>query len=306
MLSNKYLEIKDLVKRRLSFDKTIFERDLELAGTLQIKDSGIEDKYAYVVLKDNSILYSFLANESDRLLYSKNKHLLPNGIKEECFRVVLDIVQRYIRENSMWPIPPKTNYLFPGAGFIDLGSYIGFGAIKASLKVGTSGEVIAVEADPEAFRLLQKNVAVNNLQNVTMIHSAITDHDGQTEFYGLDRQQNSILQKFYDQINGGLRVYSNKHVIPAKTVDTIIKESNYDFKQRRTHISFEINGAELHALRGLDHFLTNCKYFDLRIAARYGEEGSHINNDISGFLARYPCVHVANLAPYVFASRYEV
>ena len=68
-------------------------------------------------------------------------------------------------------------------------------------------------------------------KNVKTINAAINNFDGNTNFYGLDKQNNSIISKFKDQIDGEERSYINSNKVKAKKVDTIIKEDDFDFHQ---------------------------------------------------------------------------
>jgi len=49
---------------------------------------------------------------------------------------------------------------------LDLGAGVGDYALFSSIRVGKRGKVISVEADPQTFELLKKNVKENNLKNV--------------------------------------------------------------------------------------------------------------------------------------------
>jgi precorrin-6B methylase 2 len=49
---------------------------------------------------------------------------------------------------------------------LDLGAGIGDYASLSSIRVGKRGKVISVEADPQTFELLKKNIKENNLKNV--------------------------------------------------------------------------------------------------------------------------------------------
>ena len=92
----------------------------------------------------------------DLILFKRFRHILPDELKQESMRTAIEIVQRFVRENSVLYIPPKSHYLYPGWGFIDLGAHTGYAALKAAKKVGPTGRVVAVEANPSSIRLLKK------------------------------------------------------------------------------------------------------------------------------------------------------
>src|SRR5207248_7768176 len=63
-------------------------------------------------------------------------------------------------------------FLPVGGVFIDVGANIGTFTIPAAKHVGSLGKVVAIEASPEVFKVLQKNVTQNNAANVELIGSA--------------------------------------------------------------------------------------------------------------------------------------
>ncbi len=110
--------------------------DLKMMSLLDIAECGVDsENIPYIQLRSGETFYSFLPKKSERAIYKKYRKTLPNSLIEDSFRVALDIIQRFYRENSGSHIPRKTHHLYPGWGFIDLGAYLGFGAIKAVRKV---------------------------------------------------------------------------------------------------------------------------------------------------------------------------
>lgn len=281
--------------------------DLKMISLLDIAESGVDsENIPYIHLHSGEIFYSCFPRNTERILYKKYRSSLPTSLVEDSFRVALDIAQRFCRENCAGWSPPKTYYLFPGWGFIDLGAYIGFGAIRAARKIGQAGRVIAVEASPQAYRLLLKNIEANKLDNVIPVHAVAQDHNGSVNFFMDARQNNSIYQSLNDQVSGPTRQYKKSEIVEGKTVDTILAEVNYPTKTMSTFVSFEINGAEPLALLGMDNFLRTCPRFDLRIAARYGAaNGSNSRAKILEILSAYPNVTVVDLEPLIFAHKYN-
>ena len=49
---------------------------------------------------------------------------------------------------------------------VDVGAHIGLYTIISSKRVGPNGKVIAIEADPDNFDMLNHNINLNNLTNV--------------------------------------------------------------------------------------------------------------------------------------------
>lgn len=76
-------------------------------------------------------------------------------------------VSRRIREEGIWE-PYETSLVLsllqPGDVFVDVGANIGYFSVLAASVIGECGKVFAFEPDPDNFRLLQANAALNGLQ----------------------------------------------------------------------------------------------------------------------------------------------
>ena len=89
-------------------------------------------------------------------------------------------VSRRIAEEGIWE-PYETSLvmdlLHPGAVFVDVGANIGYFTVLAAT---TAGKVFAFEPDPENFRLLEANLALNALQRkVTAVPAALAEEEKQ-------------------------------------------------------------------------------------------------------------------------------
>lgn len=81
-----------------------------------------------------------------------------------------------------------------GDTIVDVGAGTGWEALSFSKSVGMSGRVISIEAHPRVFRCLSKMCAANRLENVTLIHAAVTDRKGEVELSdSLEHVANSII-----------------------------------------------------------------------------------------------------------------
>lgn len=68
--------------------------------------------------------------------------------------------------------------LKPGDVFVDVGANIGYFSLLASKLVGPGGRVVAIEASPEVFDLLRRNLELNKAHNVRAVNVAISDREG--------------------------------------------------------------------------------------------------------------------------------
>jgi hypothetical protein len=53
---------------------------------------------------------------------------------------------------------------------VDVGSHVGKYSLVASKLVGNSGKVIAIEAEPENYKALLRNISINSFTNITPLN----------------------------------------------------------------------------------------------------------------------------------------
>ena len=142
-------------------------------------------------------------------------------------------VSRRIAEEAIWE-PYETSLLIdlltPGGVFVDVGANIGYFSVLAASIVGDDGAVFAFEPDPENFRLLQANLALNDLQQaVTAVPAALAERDGagqlylskdnlgDHQIYAVDDQRESVEIKLLD---GGAFLQDRLQRLDLLKVDT--------------------------------------------------------------------------------------
>ena len=67
--------------------------------------------------------------------------------------------------------------------FADVGANIGSYSLKIANDYKNKGEVVAIEAHPENFKALRRNVKCNDFSNVKIINKAVCDHKGIVNLY---------------------------------------------------------------------------------------------------------------------------
>jgi FkbM family methyltransferase len=135
----------------------------------------------------------------------------------------------------------------PKAGdiVIDLGAGIGEETIIFSKLIGSSGMVYSIEAHPKTFKSLKYIVEANNLSNVSLSNSAISDKNGIVRIEDDDSYiGNTILNKSQKD---------NLIEVPAFTMDSFIKSNNI---KRVDFLKVNIEGAEQLILKGMDNFVS--------------------------------------------------
>ena len=127
----------------------------------------------------------------------------------------------------------------PGDVIIDVGAGRGEDVLAFAERVGPTGRVIAIEAHPASFRLLEAFCRLNDLRNVTPLHYALMDRSGSVTIQDADDWKESTVT------TTGV---SSGTVVPATTLDAICSEQQLD---QIAFLKMNIEGAERLALRGM-------------------------------------------------------
>ena len=125
-----------------------------------------------------------------------------------------------------------------GATVLDVGAGIGTELPAFSRAVGDNGRVVCIEADPEAFRLLQKAVEVEGLKNVALANVAVSDSEGEV-----------VLSQLTPGSQSNALVTDKQHglSVPATTLDSLLDSLGVD---EVDYVKMNIEGAEIPALKG--------------------------------------------------------
>jgi len=134
--------------------------------------------------------------------------------------------------------------LFQGAVVADVGANIGIYSQFLSRCVGPTGVVHSFEPSPENFRRLQS--ATRNLVNIRLSQAAVGECSGRSKLY------------LSDHLNVDHRTYSTEAESRQSVPVNIVALDDY-FKpgERVDLIKMDIQGYELHALRGANRVLTD-------------------------------------------------
>jgi FkbM family methyltransferase len=126
---------------------------------------------------------------------------------------------------------------------VDVGAGRGEDTLCFSRAVGPHGVVVAVEAHPHSFEMLERFTSLNHLRNVRLVNAAIADREA---VFAIDSdaewQYNSILRAADAAASGALSV-------PGTTLDLLLPAlglSRIDF------LKMNIEGAEKLAVCGMD------------------------------------------------------
>lgn len=126
-----------------------------------------------------------------------------------------------------------------GMTVLDIGAYVGYFTVLASVLVGSGGRVIAFEPEPVAYNYLLRNVTANKCTNVAAVNMAVSANQGMT----LLVRDPSGPESF---------TTSDDHSI-GETVQTTSLDSYFERENSPTVdlIKMNIEGSELVALAGM-------------------------------------------------------
>jgi FkbM family methyltransferase len=159
-----------------------------------------------------------------------------------------------------------------GATIFDLGAHQAVVALMLAGKVGESGHVVAVEADPHNARVAAINRDLNDAENMTIIHAAASATEGTISF-------SAELNGKVDQ-----QTTTGNVVVPTVTVDGLAK------KYGTPDIVFlDVEGYEGQVLDGATATLANgstsflAEVHDAKALAAFGTSSDAIIDRFPGF-----------------------
>jgi FkbM family methyltransferase len=150
------------------------------------------------------------------------------------------------------------NILSDGAVVVDAGANIGIYSQLLSHCVGPTGAVHSFEPSPENFKHLQS--ATRKLANVRLSQAALGECSGRAKLY------------LSDKLNVDHRTYmteeESRHTVP---IDIIALDDYFKLGQRVDLIKMDIQGYELHGLRGASRVLADNS--DLKLLVEFWPYG---------------------------------
>jgi FkbM family methyltransferase len=149
---------------------------------------------------------------------------------------------------------------------VDIGAHMGRYTIIGSKRVGTQGKVVAIEAHPGNFEMLNRNIKLNQLTNVIPLNYAVYSKETKIKLYLPDEESgytmhhsimsNYVFTKYKDKTE-------DKFVeVSANTLDYFLQlEGITDVNW----IKIDVEGAEFEVLKGAHNVLSNSKNISLLI-----------------------------------------
>src|SRR5215208_2275885 len=132
---------------------------------------------------DNYVLLEFSVPKYDYKFYSlitrKVENFLIHDVHTSMSAHEDDIIERFT---------PKE-----GDIVVDIGAAFGFYTIISSKRVGTNGKVVAIEALRDSFKMLNRNIKLNQLTNVIPLNYAVYSKETKIKLYVSEEESGNTI-----------------------------------------------------------------------------------------------------------------
>jgi FkbM family methyltransferase len=161
---------------------------------------------------------------------------------------------------------------------VDIGAHLGRYTIISSKRVGTNGKVIALEAHPGNFEMLNRNIKLNQLTNVIPLNYAVYSKETKIKLYLPEEESGYTI---YNTIMSNRAGTEDKFVeVNANTLDFLLQLKGITDVN---WIKIDVEGAEFEVLKGATNVLSKSKDIALLIEVH----GPDNYNPILNFLNLY-------------------
>lgn len=173
---------------------------------------------------------------------------------------------------------PYTLQLFqeavkPGATVLDIGANIGYFSLAAAERVGAEGRVYAFEPGRDNFKVLKRNIEINNFENITAVPKAVgSESKTVTLTLAEDPDQHSLFKPPMVGAKGRITVecVALDDFMVGETIDVV---------------KMDVEGNELGALDGMRQIIAKSNALVMVVEL----------NPV--------CLHEANVEPAMLVSR---
>jgi FkbM family methyltransferase len=150
---------------------------------------------------------------------------------------------------------------------IDVGAHIGPYTLKASSLVGVNGKVLAIEADPSNYDILNRNIDLNKFTNATAVNYAAYSKEEKIKLYlpSKEEEEKESSHTKYNTIIQDRTHNETKFVeVQANTLDYLL-QSNGIKHEKVNWIKIDVEGAEFEVLKGAKDILSKSYNISLLI-----------------------------------------
>jgi FkbM family methyltransferase len=165
---------------------------------------------------------------------------------------------------------------------IDIGAHIGLYTIISSKRVGANGKVVAIEADPSNFEMLNSNIKLNQLTNVIPLNYAVHSKETKVKLYLPSGE--SGFTKYNTIMPNWINAQEKFVEVNANTLDYLLQfneirqeevkgATNVLSKSKDIAILMELHGPP-HVYRPKVEEFVNLYNFKIEFEKSYEENGS--------------------------------
>lgn len=168
-------------------------------------------------------------------------------------------------------------YTGPEVRALVVGAHVGALALPLS---SSCREVVAIEANPQTFALLETNIRLNAVANCRAIAVAASDTHGDLEF--LLSRANSGGSKRRPLHADWRYVHDRPQIVrvPCERLDDLLAGQRFEI------VTMDIEGSEVFALRGMTTLLQHCRCLVVEFVPHHLRRVAGV--DVETFLAAVP------------------
>lgn len=233
----------------------------ELFSKIQnVEKIASASKFKRMMMRPSRYFYAILFRELAYRLYRKEKEVVCETFFNAAMNILLpSSTDIYITGGKSHTSEIRLakfliNHLKQHDVFIDIGAHYGYFSLLASKLVGLKGKVVAFEASPKTFNILNKNKLTT--KNIEAHNLAISDTDAELTFYefpNLYAEYNSLdISQFENE------QWFKKYKPEQINVKSVILDDFFHTKNMKPSIiKIDVEGAEFKVLNGTKHCLQN-------------------------------------------------
>jgi FkbM family methyltransferase len=141
--------------------------------------------------------------------------------------------------SNEWEKPIENYILRPGGSLVDVGSHVGRWCIRASQFYRS---ILAFEPDPNTNSILRRNIARNNIHNIRVFATALSNHRGQATLFNYGPAACNSLRSEH---SSGRPITSSGTLVRARRLDDYS-----DYFHSPMVLKIDVEGEELKVLEG--------------------------------------------------------
>jgi FkbM family methyltransferase len=161
------------------------------------------------------------------------------------------VVTAWIREYGSWEEGESaalTALIRPGNHVIDVGAHVGYLTLLAAARVGDTGGVLAIEANPDNFELLRANLGRHGATHVRAVRAAAWRRSDETRTMTVSSENSGDHRVFVRQ--GATETLE----VPTVALDDLVPE-DWDVDV----VKVDVQGTDHVAVEGMQRVIARCQ-----------------------------------------------